>query len=209
MTQWTQHLLFLMSKINIYFYFWYRAANIRSPSAGTRKACSCFLSHWQLSSGSGGIPTQGSAECPAMRPCCCPQQWEEASPGMRWGWGCGEASTARSSGTHCTVQHSLALSQAATQQLWTLPVVSAWEPFQDILLLRYGHLSSCTSDSVALNHVRHSVGSGWLAEGFANVVALSYKEISAGCILPQGQRLPVCHHAQELGRSSRSCRMWK
>lgn len=136
MTQWTQYLLFLMSKINIYFYFCYWAANIGSPSAGTKKAYSCLLSSWQLSSSWGGIPTQGSVECLAMKPCCCPQQWEEVSPGMWWGWARGEASTALSSGTPCAVQHSLALSQAATQaaeQVWTLPVVSAWEPFQDIL----------------------------------------------------------------------------
>lgn len=145
MTQRTQHLLVLMPKISIYFYFWYWAANIGSHSARSRKAYSSLLSHWQLSSSSDGIPTKGISWIPRYEAVLMfLQEWEEASLGMlwgqgcseagnvvrlgmRWGWGCGEASS-----KPCTAQPSplctpelhtwAAVDSACVYWLRTLPV---------------------------------------------------------------------------------------
>lgn len=112
------------------------------------------------------------------------QQWNKVRLRMSWG----QCFPVHLHTLHSAMQPgSVPGSSSNIWALSTLIIVPACKPVQDILVPWYGHLSSWTSDSVALIHTgkfgMQFVGSGRLATCFTNVVALSYKAISAGRFL--------------------------
>lgn len=149
MTECMQYLVFFMSKIKIYLYFWDWVDNTGSPFVGTR-AYSCLLSYWQLSSSSLVILTQDSVDTclwghadllgiGKKQSQGCSDPWNAVRLEMWWPWGCSMAST-----TPCTMQESLAMSWLQSQAL--NPALCFWDPLQALLFSNVfsNHLPFCT-----------------------------------------------------------------